>query len=123
VSPADVAEKARRCGVNLALNDTGTGLSLRADSAPPKEIVDLVRDARDVLVAHLQQKRAIRLWINDGFTAGQPGVCMHCGGHSLADESTITVCCGDDYGNLHNACWGAWEAEQDRRARQALGFA
>lgn len=123
MSPADVAEKARRCGVSLALNDTLTGLSLCADSAPPQEIVDLVRDARDLLVAHLQQKRAIRAWINDGFRAGQPGVCMHCGGYWLAGELTITVCCGDDYGNLHNACWSAWEAEQDWRARRALAFA
>ncbi len=123
MSPADVAEKARRCGVSLALNDAGTGLSLSADSAPSQEIVDLVCDARDVLVAHLQQKRAIRAWINDSFTAGKPGVCMHCGGHWLADESIITVCCGADHGNLHEACSKAWEAEQDRRARKALGFA
>ena len=123
MSPTDVAGMARRYGVSLALNDTGTDLFLCANSAPPQEIIDLVRDARDVLVAHLQQKRAIRAWINDGFTAGKPGVCMHCGGHSLADQSTITVCCGADYGDLHEACWEAWEAEQDRRARKAPGFA
>jgi hypothetical protein len=123
MSPAAIVEKAGRCGVSLALNNAGTGLLLSAESAPSEEIIDLVRDAKDVLVAHLQQKRAIRAWINDSFTAGKPGVCMHCGGHWLVDESIITVCCGADCGKLHEACWEAWEAEQDRRARKAPGFA
>ncbi len=123
MSPADIVEKAQRCGVSLTLNDAGTSLSLSADTAPPQEIIDLVRDARDVLVAHLQQNRAICAWINDNFTAGKPGVCMRCGGQWLADELIIMVCCGSDCGNLHEACWEAWEAEHDRRARMALGFA
>jgi hypothetical protein len=123
LSPADIVEKARRCGVSVTLNDAGTRLSLSADNAPPQEIIDLVRDARDILVAHLKQKRAIRAWINNNLTPGKPGVCMHCRGQWLADESIIMVWCGADYGDLHEACWEAWEAEQDNRARKALGFA
>ena len=83
MSPADIVEKARRCGVSVELNNARTGLSLSADSAPVQEI---------------------------------------CGGHWLADKSVIMVCCGADYGDVHEACWEAWEAEQDRRARRALGF-
>jgi hypothetical protein len=123
MSPLDIVEKARRCGISLALNGTGTGLSLSADSAPPQEIIDLVRDARDVLVAQLQRKRAIRAWINSSFTSGDPGVCMHCGGRGPDDEAVVMIWCGADHGVVHEACWEAWEAEQDRRARKALGFA
>jgi hypothetical protein len=123
MSPADIVDKARRCGVSLALNGAGTGLSLSGDGTPPPEIIDLVRDVRDALVVHLQQKWAIRAWINNSFTSGTPGVCTHCVGHWLADESIVVVCCGADYGEVHEACWEAWEAEQNRRARKALGFA
>jgi hypothetical protein len=123
ISPADIVEKARRCGVSLALSRAGTGLSLSADSAPPRDIIDLVRDAKDVVVVHLQQKRAIRAWINNSFTSGAPGVCIQCGGHWLDDEPVIMVWCGTDYGEVHEACWEAWEAQQERRARKALGFA
>jgi hypothetical protein len=35
MKPADVIEKARRCGVSLTLNAVGTRLSLAADSEPP----------------------------------------------------------------------------------------
>lgn len=123
LSPAAIVEKAERCGVSLKLNEARTGLSLSADRAPPEEIIDLVRDAKDVLVAHLRQKRAIRAWINSSFASGIPGVCMHCGGRWLADEPVIMVCCGTDYGEVHEACWEALEAEQERRACKALGFA
>jgi hypothetical protein len=123
MNPADLVEQARRCGVSLALNDAGTGLSLSADSAPPQGIIDLVRGARDVLIALFQQKRAIRAWINNGFTSGIPGVCIHCGEHWPADESIIMVWRGSNYGDVHEACSEAWEAEQDHRARKALGFA
>ena len=123
MSPADIVERARRCGVSLTLSGAGTGLSLSADSAPPQEIIDLARDARDVLVAQLQQQRAVRAWINNNFMSGILGVCLHCGGHWLADESIVTVWCGADHEEVHEACWEAWEAEQDRRARRALGFA
>jgi hypothetical protein len=53
MNPADIVEKVKRCGVSLALNDAGTGVSLWAESQPPREIIDLVRDARDALVACL----------------------------------------------------------------------
>lgn len=60
MSSADIVDKARRCGVSLALNGAGTGLSLSGDGTPPQQIIDFVRHVRDVLVVHLQQKRAIR---------------------------------------------------------------
>jgi hypothetical protein len=123
LSPADIVDKARRCGVSLALNGAGTGLSLSGVGTPPQDLIDLVRDARDVLVAQLQQKRAIRARINNSFTSGAPGVCMHCGGHWLADESIVRVWCGADYGEVHQACWEEWAAEQESCAREALGFA
>jgi hypothetical protein len=123
MNPAAIVEKAGRCGVRLALNDAGTGLSLSADSAPQEEMINLLRDARDVLVAHLQQTQAIRSWINNCFTSGTLGVCMHCGRRWLTNESTVRICCGAEYGEVHEACWEEWEAEQDRRARAALGFA
>jgi EAL domain-containing protein (putative c-di-GMP-specific phosphodiesterase class I) len=94
LSPADIVEKARCSGVRLALNDVGTGLSLSGVGTPPPEIIDLVRDVRDALVVHLQQKWAIRAWINNSFTPGTPGVCMHCGGRTLDDESLIMIWCG-----------------------------
>jgi hypothetical protein len=122
MSPLDIVEKVRLCGISLALNGDGMGLSLSADTAPPQEIIDVVRDARDVLVAQLQRKRAIRAWINNSFTSGEPGVCMHCGGRWPAGESIVRVWCGADYGEIHEACWEAWEAEQDRWAHKALGF-
>jgi hypothetical protein len=121
MNPADIVEKVRRSGVSLALNEAGTGLSLSADNAPPREIVDLVRDARDVLVACLQCKRAIRRRVNENFTPGVPGVCMLCG--ELISKPVVVVACGADCGELHEACWGAWEAESDRRAREELGLA
>jgi hypothetical protein len=123
LSSTDIVDKARRCGVGLAPNYSGTGLLLSGYGTPPREIIDLVREVRDPLVVHLRQKRAIRAWINNSFTSGTPGVCMHCGGHCLADESIVVVWCGTDYGDVHEACWMAWQAEQERRARQALGFA
>jgi hypothetical protein len=122
MSPADIVEKARRRGVSLALNGAGTGLSLSGVGAPPQDLIDLIRDAKDVLVVHLRQKRAIRAWINNSFTSGRPGVCLHCGGRWLADEPVIMVWCGTDYGEVHEAFWEAWEAEQGRRARKAPGF-
>ena len=91
MSPADIVDKARRCGVSLALNDAGTGLSLSGVGTPQQNLIALVRDARDVLVAQLQQKRAIRAWINNSFTSGMPSVCMHCGRRWLADEPVIMV--------------------------------
>lgn len=123
LSPVDIVDKARRCGVSLALNGAGTGLSLSGVGTPPQDLIDLVRDARDVLVAQFQQKRAIRAWINNSFTSGAPGVCMHCGEHWLAEASIVVVWCGANSGEVHEACWEAWEAEQERRARQALRFA
>jgi hypothetical protein len=123
MSPADIVEKARCSGVSLALNGAGTGLSLSAERAPPEEIIDLLRVARDVLVAHLQQTRAIRAWINNSFTSGMPGVCIRCGGRWLDRASIVRVWCGADYGEVHEACWEAWGAEQDLRACQALRFA
>jgi hypothetical protein len=121
MNPADIAEKVKRHGVGLALNDAGTGLSLSADSAPPQEIIDLVHDGRDALVACLQRKRAIRRRINDIFTPGAPGVCMRC--REVISGPVVVVACGADCGELHEACWGAWEAESDRRAREELGLA
>ena len=121
MNPADIVEKVKQCGVSLALNDAGTGVSLWAESQPPREIIDLVRDARDALVACLQHERAIRRRINDNFTPGAPGVCMHCG--ELISEPVVMVACGADCGELHEACWRAWEAESNRRAREELGLA
>jgi hypothetical protein len=124
VSPADIIEKARRCGVSVVLNETATALSLSAESAPPQDIVDLIRSARDVVVVHLQQQRAIRAWIDENLTTANPGICLHCEGRWLADfESIFLVKCGAKDGFVHEACWEAWEAEQDRWARKALGFA
>ena len=54
---------------------------------------------------------------------GIPGVCMHCGGHWLADESIALAWCGADHGYSTKPAEGTREAEQDRRARKALGFA
>jgi hypothetical protein len=123
MTPADIVEKVKRCGVSLRLNRAGTGLSLSADNAPPQDIVDLICDARDVLVSHLQEQRAIRAWIDDDLTAGNLDVCVNCGGPWLADyESIFVVRCVAGYGFVHETCSAAWEAKQDRRARQALGF-
>jgi hypothetical protein len=120
MSPADIVEKVKRCGVRLALNSAGTGLSLSADSTPPQEIINLVRDSRDVLVSYLQQAHAVRAWIDDNLTVSNPGVCMHCGGPWLDDDESIFLV---KDGFVHEPCSAAWEAEQERRARRALGFA
>ena len=124
MSPADIVEKARRCGVILTLNDSETGLSLSADSAPPQEIIDLIRNARDVVVRHFKQQRAIRAWIDENLTTANPDVCLGCGGLWLADDESIyLIKCGAKDGFVHENCSTAWDAEQDRQARKALGFA
>jgi hypothetical protein len=120
MSPADIVEKVKRCGVRLALNGAATGLSLSAESAPPQEIINLVRGARDVLVSHLQQKQAVRAWIDHNLTADNPDVCMHCRGSWLEDDESIFLV---NDGFVHKTCSAAWEAEQERQARRALGFA
>jgi hypothetical protein len=66
MSPGDIVEKARRCGVSLTLDPAGTGLSLWADDDPPEEVVELLKAHKPAIVAHLQVERGrINHWIAD----------------------------------------------------------
>jgi hypothetical protein len=120
--PADIVERARRCGVTLTLSADGTGLSLSADSEPPQEIVDLVRAHKPEIVAHIQaERRRINRWIADCLIEWQDS-CLHCRKPVLPGQPWTVVSNGDVSARFHKNCESAWRAGQEALACKTLGL-
>jgi hypothetical protein len=123
MSLADITEKARSCGVSLTLTAAGTGLSLWVDGDPPEEVVELLKAHKPDLVAHLQAERGrINHWIADQLTDWPPSHCLHCKKPTIVGQLWTTVSNSEVSARLHQGCHGAWLAQQEERARRAMGL-
>jgi hypothetical protein len=105
------------------LNAAGTGLSLSADSAPPPEIVDLLRASKSDVVAYIQAERSrINRWSADRLIDWPQTRCLHCRKPIIASQAWIPVSNGDVTARFHADCEPKRRAEQEALARRALGI-
>ena len=122
MSPADLIEKARRCGVSLTLNDAGTGLSLWADGDPPEEVVELLKAHKPDIVAHLQtERRRVNHWIANQIIDWPRDNCLHCR-KPITAHPWIDLRNGEAMARFHQSCHDSWRVEQETLARRALGL-
>jgi hypothetical protein len=123
MSPADIVEKARRHGVSLTLDATGTGLSLWADGDPPEEVVELLKAHKPDIVAHLRaERRRINHWIADQLIDWPPSHCLHCRKPIVVGQTWTAVANGLVEARFHKDCHGDWLAQQEVAARRAIGL-
>ena len=123
MSPADIVEKARRCGVAVTLTAAGTGLSLWADGDPPEEVVELLKAHKPDIVAHLQAERGrINHWIADQLIDWPPSHCLHCRKPIVVGQTWTAVANGRVEARFHKDCHGAWLEQQEVSARKAIGL-
>jgi hypothetical protein len=123
MSPVDIVEQARCCGVRLTLNAVGTGLSLSADSEPPGEIVALVKAHKPDLVAHLQAERGrMNHWTAARLIDWPPSHCLGCRKPIIVGQTWTAVANGEAAARFHQSCHGEWLEQQEFAARRALGL-
>jgi len=71
---------------------------------------------------HPDERRALLRWMADNLRSSPPGVCAHCGGGSQSDDPFVILFVGEDRAELHASCHPIWLAEQEAKARAALGI-
>jgi hypothetical protein len=123
MTPADIVEKARRCGVTVTLTDAGTGLSLWADGDPPADLVELIKAAKPDIVAHLQAERGrINHWIADQLIDWPPSHCLHCRKPIIVGQAWTVISNGEVSARFHQGCHDEWLEQQEVAARRAMGL-
>jgi hypothetical protein len=122
VSPAEIIEKARRCGVVLTLNETGTGLSLSGEGERPAEIIDLIKARKAEIVDRLQAERGrINRRIAENLIEWQ-GSCLQCRKPIIVGQAWTVVSHGEVSARFHKDCYDEWLAQQEVAAPRALGL-
>jgi hypothetical protein len=121
VSAVDALRLARRSGFRLEVDgdslvyegpdDPAASFTIGVLRRNKPQIVDLLRDER----------RAVVRWIADNFRSSPIGQCALCGGGKREDDSFVLVFVGQDRADFHASCHPTWLAEQEAKARAALG--
>lgn len=122
VSAVDALRLARRSGFRLEVDDDDLVYEVPDDTVAAfiigvlrrhkPQIVDLLRDER----------RAVVRWIAENFRSSPIGRCALCGGGKREDDPFVLVFVGQDRADFHASCHPAWIAEQEAKARVALGI-
>jgi hypothetical protein len=120
VSALDVIRIARAAGTKLIVD--GSSLVLEGDSPPPPQVFDMLRAHKPEILELLQaERRAVVRHIATQFQSSPPGRCAHCGDGKREDDPFVLVFVGEDRADLHASCHPAWLAQQEAKARVALG--
>jgi hypothetical protein len=121
VSALDAIRTARAAGAKLMID--GSSLVLESESPPPPQVFDLLRAHKpEVLDCLREERRAVVRHIANHFQASPPGQCAHCGGDSREADPLVVIFCGTDRADIHASCHPAWIADQESKARTALGI-
>jgi hypothetical protein len=121
VSALDIIRIARAAGAKLIVD--GSSLVLEAESPPSPQVFDMLRAHKPEILELLQaERRAVLRHIADHFQSSPLGQCAHCGGGRRPDDPFVLVFVGEDRADFHASCHPAWVAEQEAKARVALGI-
>lgn len=121
MSALDIIRIARAAGAKLIVD--GSSLVLEAESPPPPQVFDMLRAHKPEILELLQaERRAVLRHVADHFQSSPLGQCALCGGGSCADDPFVLVFVGEDRADFHASCHPAWIAEQEAKARVALGI-
>jgi hypothetical protein len=121
VNAADKAIKlAEWHGVGVRLNASGDGLALEAETAPPSDLIAVLREAKPEIVAALRRQAVVQS-VNDQFVSSPPDVCAAaCGRPGLPHAPLIPVFVGEDKAWFHERCYRQWFERRCLEAAQAL---
>ena len=122
ISAADALKLARRSGIKLDID--GGQVSLEwPDTSTAQAVIDLLRRLKPEVTELLSaERRAIVMWINDNFRPRPTGRCVHCAGGGRQHDPFVVLFVGDDRADVHTSCHPQWAAEQEAKARAALGI-
>jgi hypothetical protein len=121
VSISDVIRVARAAGAKLIAD--GPALVLEAKNPPPQQLFEMLRAHKsEILEALRAERRAVVRYVNDHFQSSPLDHCAHCGGDRRAGDPFVAILVGEDSADVHASCHPAWIAEQEAKARIALGI-
>jgi hypothetical protein len=121
MSAAEAIVAARAAGVHLGID--GSSLVLEAQDTPSPQLLDVLRAHKfEILDMLRDERRAVLVWINDNFRASQFGACAHCGGGECPADPFVLIFVGETRADIHASCHPAWNAQQEAKARVALGI-
>ncbi len=120
-SAADALRLARCIGFRLKVD--GDDLTYEVPEDPAAySIIDILRSHRGKIVELLRSERcAVVRWINDHFQSSPVGQCVLCGSDER-DDPFVAIFVGEDRADAHASCYLAWIADQEAKARFALGI-
>ena len=113
---------ARRAGIRLGVD--GEQVSLEwPDTSAAQALIDLLRRFKPEITDLLRAERcAIVRYVADHFRSSPLDRCAHCGGGSRQNDPFLALFVGDDRADIHASCHPEWIAEQEAKARIALGI-
>jgi len=121
MSVAEALQAARADGIHVEID--GDSIVLEAELAPPAQMLESLRAHKPEILELLQaERRAVLRHIADHFQSSPLGQCAHCGGGRRANDPFVLVFVGEHRADFHASCHPAWVAEQEAKARVALGI-
>jgi hypothetical protein len=119
---AQEAMKAARA-VGIELGTKGDKLLLAAATEPPSAVLVLLSRHKPDIVEMLRAEwYDIVRYMNDHFHSSPPGQCGHCGKAGRQQDPFVALFVGEDWADIHSSCHPEWMAEQEAKARSALGI-
>ena len=121
VFAADELRPARIC---FRLKVDGDDLTYEVSEDPAAySIIDILRPHKDKIIELLRgERRAVVRWINDHFQSSPVGQCVLCGSNGRENDPFVAIFVGENRADAHASCYPAWIAEQEAKARFALGI-
>ena len=117
----EILALAKARGVTIRLD--GDELEITADREPDPDLLAALAGSKAKILARLQTERGrINRWIADRLIAWPLTSCLHCLKPIVVGQQSIIVGNGEVTARFHQDCHSEWLAQQEARARLALGL-
>jgi hypothetical protein len=121
MNAAEILALARDQCVTVKLD--GKDLDIVADHEPDPDLLSAIAGRKPEILSLLRAERgSINRWIAARIVDYPRDRCLHCRRPIIAGQKWIDVASGDALARFHRPCHAAWLAEQETKARKAMGL-